>query len=231
MPGIKLPVVVHVAEYRYLVIAQILILCSYMLVGELLISAGTNPVAGLKLLYILLSGVYGFLLWNIVRRSATKPWLITATAGLIAVLFGLVVMLENPFLPFAGSSARLYFLLIHLLLFTLEVIVLRLAILDLFYSHAAIEIRLWASACIYFTLAICFGGLYDTLNILFPGSFGNTVGLGFESYITGISYSLNVIGGMEPPFTVSQLMHRLGTLQSIWCNLYLVLLIGQVLGK
>jgi hypothetical protein len=220
----------QVADYRYLVIAQVIILCSYMLIEDILKALGWDfIVAYIKLYYLLLAGTYGILLWNIVRHSSKQKWLIYTTGAIIVLLFILVSLLENPFTS-VFSDERPYFFCVHVLLFSLEISVIVLAIQDLFYTNAAMSTKLWASACIYFTLAIAFGGLYDTINIIKPGSFGKEVDFGFASYITGISYSLNIIGGMDPTYEVSEPMHRLGSLQSIWCNLYLVLLIGQVLG-
>ena len=219
-----------VTDYRYLVLSQIVVLVSYLLAEDLLRAAGwLTAVKYIKLYYLVLAATYGFLLWNIVRHASRRPWLVQLTGLVIVVLFILVALLENPFVAIFPDE-RPYFLLVHLLLVSLEISVIVLSIQDLFYNNASMPVKLWASACIYFTLAIAFGGLYDTINIISPGSFGKAVGLGFDSYITGISYSLNIIGGMDPTFEVSEPMHRLGSLQSIWCNLYLVLLIGQVLG-
>ena len=219
-----------IADYRFLVIFQAVIILSYLFTKDIFILSGWGAIVPfLKLYFIVLAFIYGLLLTNIVNHSSNDKKLRFLITAIILFLVLLTGLLENPFYQFFSNTRPLYFLL-HVLLIIVEIVVIYLAIIDLFYGNQSIEMKLWASACIYLTVAMAFGGAYDLANIIEPGSFGPSVSLGFDSYIAGISYSLFMISGIEADLNSSTLMHKISVVESIICNLYLVLLIGQILG-
>jgi hypothetical protein len=58
------------------------------------------------------------------------------------------------------------------------------------------------------------------------------VPLGLESYTSCIAYSMTILGGQDPPFTDAiPLVSKLGIVESVWANLFIVLLVGRLLGQ
>ena len=122
-------------------------------------------------------------------------------------------------------------LLIHGLLFPIEVIIIGFAIRDLFSGNEFNMGKLWGAACVYLMIGISFSSLFDLLNIISPGSFGVTLTLGLESYAESIYYSFNILGGLDTAYTnPSQLVRNIGVIEAVWANLYAILIIGKLLG-
>ena len=80
-------------------------------------------------------------------------------------------------------------------------------------------------------IGIAFGSLYDIINIIQPGSFGEKINLGLESYSECIYYSMNVLGGLDTAYpNPTRLIRNIGVIEAVWGNLFIVLLIGNLLG-
>jgi hypothetical protein len=74
--------------------------------------------------------------------------------------------------------------------------------------------------------------IYDLINIANPGAMGQPVNLGLESYTACIAYSMTILGGMETPYPDAiPLIRNLGIIESVWANLFIVLLVGRLLGQ
>jgi hypothetical protein len=151
------------------------------------------------------------------------------------MLFGIVIvgiLAEFPYYKIIQIADRqLFLLIIHSLLFIIEVTVISYAIRDIFSGEFLTPDKLWGSACIFLMIGISFGSLYDLICIIRPGSLGEAIELGLPSYSECVTYSLSVLGGLDPnhPNAV-RLIRNISVLEAVWSNLFVVLIVGKLMG-
>jgi len=103
---------------------------------------------------------------------------------------------------------------------------------NLFIDTNPIKEKLWASVCVYFMIGATFGTLYSLLITVNPGSFGMELTRPLDIYIMGLVYSFNVISGLDPIYEhVSETIRMAAVLESIFIMLFMVILIGRLLGS
>lgn len=104
--------------------------------------------------------------------------------------------------------------------------------INLFIEINPIKEKLWASVCVYFMIGATFGTVYSLLLTVNPGALGEVLTKPVEVYIMGLLYSLNVISGVDPIFEhASQTVRMTSVLESIFSMLFMVILIGRLLGE
>jgi hypothetical protein len=122
-------------------------------------------------------------------------------------------------------------MIIHSLLFSIEVTVIAFAIRDIFSGEYLTPDKLWGAACVFLLTGQTFGSLYDLICIAKPGSLGQLIELGFANYSQCVTYSMGILGGMDPGFpNVSTLIRNISILEAVWSNLFVVLIIGKLMG-
>jgi hypothetical protein len=78
---------------------------------------------------------------------------------------------------------------------------------------------------------ISFGSLYDLICIGIPGSLSPNLELGFPNYAECVTYSFRMLTGMDSNYEhATKLIQNISVLESIWGNLFTVLIIGKLLG-
>jgi hypothetical protein len=103
---------------------------------------------------------------------------------------------------------------------------------NLFIQENPIKEKLWASVCVYFMIGATFGTLYSLLFTLNPGALGIAITSPIEVYILGLVYSFNVISGLDPVYdAASESVRMTAVLESIFIMLFMVILIGRLLGS
>jgi len=103
---------------------------------------------------------------------------------------------------------------------------------NLFIQENPIKEKLWASVCVYFMIGATFGTVYSLLLILNPTGFGMELTRPAEIYIMGLVYSFNVISGIDPVYEgASETIRMTAVLESIFSMLFMVILIGRLLGS
>jgi hypothetical protein len=225
-----------IKDYRNIVILQTLIISSALLLREIFAMSGmeshlSNVVR--DVLFLLFGGVYVLVLWDLLRNFTKRTELVTALFMIIMGSYVLALFTVNPLYEFFSTETekRPYLFIIHLVLFSTEAIVIYHAIFDIFAGRRLSEEKLWGSACIFLMIGICFGSLYDLINIIHPGSMGVPLPLGLESYTTCIAFSMTIIGGHEAYPNAIPLILNLSIIEAVWANLFVVLLVGRLLGK
>lgn len=220
-------------DFRNVVFIQVLII-----VSGLVLSTFTNfsePEAKDKLIITLFSGfgaLYAFLLWDLLKDFTTSRILVRVVLGMLFMITILGFLGEFPYYKILDiQNRRAYLLIIHGLLFPIEVIIIGFAIRDLFSGKQFSVGKLWGAACVYLMIGISFGSLYDLINIIVPESFGVPITLGLESYSESIYYSFNILGGLDTAYTSpTKLVRNIGVIEAVWANLYAILIIGKLLG-
>lgn len=225
-----------IKDYKHIVALQSLIIVSALLLKDILAMAGMsveNSNTFRDVLFLLFGGIYVFILWDLLRNFTRNRRLVISLLVFIIAAMGLAAVTVNPFFHFHESEneQRVYLFFIHMVLFAVETTVIIHSIYDIFAGHRLSEEKLWGSACIFLMIGISFGSVYDLINIIKPGSMGVPLTLGLESYTACISYSMTIIGGHEAYPDAIPLIMNLGVVEAVWSNLFVVLLVGRLLGK
>jgi hypothetical protein len=220
-------------DYRNVVLIQMLIIIS-----GLVLSTFTNfatPAGKDKLVITLFSSfgvIYAFLLWDLLKDFTKSRVLVRGVLVILVFITILGFLGEFPYYKILNiTDRRAYLLLIHGLLFPIEVIIIGFAIRDLFSGNQFNTGKLWGAACVYLMIGISFGSLYDLINIIRPDSFGMVLTMGLESYSESIYYSFNILGGLDTAYpNPTKLIRNIGVVEAVWANLYAILIIGKLLG-
>lgn len=222
-------------DYRNIVYLQMLIIISAMLLKDILALSGIEPFTSRIIrdsIFLLFSALYLFMLWDLLRDFTHHNLLVGIILCAIILAYGISILTVNPLYNFIEEqSKRPYLFTIHLIFFIVEAIVIYHSIFDIFTGKKLSAEKIWGSACIYLMIGISFGSLYDLINIANPGSMGIPLQLGLDSYTASIYYSMTIIGGHDVYFQAIPLIQNLGILEAVWSNLFIVLLVGRLLGK
>jgi hypothetical protein len=220
-------------DYRNIVIIQIIIIVFGLILSEFLVNGTQTSEAKLVIsIFSFFGAAYAFLLWDLLRDFTRSKLLLDS---FLYVLIGIVVfgtMVEFPYYRILEvDNRRTYLLVIHSLLFPIEITVIGFAIRDIFSGNFLTPDKLWGSACIFLMIGISFGSLYDLISIARPGSLGEPIELGLPNYSECVTYSLSILGGMDPGHpNATRLIRNISVLEAVWGNLFVVLIIGKLMG-
>lgn len=219
-------------DYRNIVIIQIIIVVFGLTLTEPLLEDSKSPASKLIItLFSFFGAAYAFLLWDLLRNFTTSRRLLTV---FITILSGVIItgiLVEFPYYQILEvSDRRTYLLIIHGLLFPIEVTVIAFAIRDIFSGGFFTSDKLWGAASIYLMIGISFGSLYDLISIAVPGSLGASIELGLPNYAECVSYSLGILGGVDAGLEPTRLIRNISILEAVWGSIYGMLIIGKLLG-
>lgn len=219
-------------DYRNVVAVQIVIIVLGLTLSELLLAGIHTPQA--KLVTTIFSGfgaAYSYLLWDLLRNFTRNKTLIYIFLAALVGGVGTGILGEFPYYQILEVENRqLYLGVIHSLLFPIEVTVIALAIRDIFAGEFLTPDKLWGAACVFLMTGISFGSLYDLICIVSPGSLG-PLELGLPNYAESVRYSLCILGGIDPANPdASRLIRNISVIEAVWSNLFVVLIIGKLMG-
>jgi hypothetical protein len=132
------------------------------------------------------------------------------------------------------NSALNNFLAVFSIAFALIafIILLYFTIYDIFNEKHDITYRLWGSASIYMLLGATFGVLYMLLSILLPDQFRFNSEVDLFRFASCYSYSFYTLSGIDSPFeNFGLLIRNVSVIESVFSNLYIVLVVGRLLSK
>jgi len=220
-------------DYRNLVLIEIVIIVLGLTLSEFLLEGTSTPTSKFVITIFSFFGVlYAFLLWDLLRNFTTSKRLIRIYLIVLIATIGTGILGEFPYYTILDIPNRpLYLLIIHTILFAMEVTVISFAIGDLFSGEYLTPDKLWGAACVFLMTGQTFGSLFDLICIMKPGSLGTNTELGFANYSQCVTYSMGILGGMDPGFpNVSTLIRNISILEAVWSNLFVVLIIGKLMG-
>ncbi len=174
-----------------------------------------------------------WIMYSMIRNFSTNKAFIRFTFVTFFISFWLGIIAVNPINPIPFSSP-LYFwmaLLNQLGSFTAFVIILVLMIHDIFTETHTIGYRLLGAACIYLNIGVVFSFIYGAINVVLPNAMGLGIPAEFTSYMHCVNYSYYILAGIDHPYLVSGVIGSVAVIQSLFANLYIVLLIGRILIK
>lgn len=219
-------------DYRNVVIVQMIIIILGLTLSEPLLTDSTSAESKLIIsIFSFFGAVYAFLLWDMLRNFTNDRILIIT---ILAILSGIVIMgilVEFPYYQIIRIANRqAYLLIIHSLLFPIEVTVIAFAIRDIFTGGFYTPDKLWGAACVYLMIGISFGSLYDLISIASPGIMGVAIELGLPNYSECVTYSLCVLGGVDSGMDPSRLIRNISAIEAVWGQIFGMLIIGKLLG-
>lgn len=219
-------------DYRNIVLIQIVIIVFGLTLSEFLLEGMHTAAAKLvTTVFSFFGAMYAFLLWDLLRNFTGSKLLVRLFLFTLIGIVGTGMLVEFPYYTFLHVADRqLYLLIIHGLLFPIEVTVIAFAIRDIFSGEFLTPDKLWGSACIFLMTGISFGSLYDLICIIKPGSLGK-LELGLSNYAESVRYSLCILGGIDPAQPdASRLIRNISVIEAVWGNLFVVLIIGKLMG-
>jgi len=219
-------------DYRNVVITQVIIVTFGLTLSGPVLENSTSALS--KLIITVFFGfgtIYNFLLWDLLRNFTKNRALIVIIFFILIgmIIFGLLT--EFPYYRVLNIDRRVTLLIVHGLLFPVEITIIGFAIRDIFMSQYFTPDKLWGSAAVFLMIGISFGSLYDLLCTINPGSLGVPVELGFPTYSECINYSFCILGGLDTGYpNPSRLIKNISVFEAVWGTLFSVLIIGKLLG-
>jgi hypothetical protein len=145
------------------------------------------------------------------------------------IIFGMLT--EFPYYKVLDIERQTTLLIIHGLLFPIEITVIGFALRDIFMGQYFTPDKLWGSACVFLMIGISFGSLYDLLCTINPGSLGVPIELGFPTYSECVNYSFCILGGVDTGYpNTTKIIRNISVIEAVWGTLFSVLIIGKLLG-
>ncbi len=219
-------------DYRNVVLTQITIVAFGLTLSGPVLEDSTSGVS--KLIITIFFGfgtMYNFLMWDLLRNFTKSKVLIMV---IFVVLIGMIIfgmLTEFPYYKILTIERQTTLLIIHGLLFPIEITVIGFAIRDIFMGQYFTPDKLWGSACVFLMVGISFGSLYDLLCTINPGSLGETIELGFPTYSECVNYSFCILGGVDTSYpNTTKLIRNISVIEAVWSTLFSVLIIGKLLG-
>jgi len=220
-------------DYRNVVIIQTCIIGFGLTLSDFSNLVGLSiPKQVQESMFFIFAGIYFYLMWDLLKDFTQNKLIIKSFLVILILLFTTGLLAENPVYKIIRfNDQATFFLTFHLITFAIETVVIGYAIVDIFTGKFMSPDKLWGSAAVYLMIGIAFGELFHIIDLVQPGSLGKEVPDIFENYAECIYFSMNVLGGLEPEYpNPSNLVRNLGVIEAVWGNLFIVLLIGNLLG-
>lgn len=112
------------------------------------------------------------------------------------------------------------------------VVLLSFMLVDVFREKHEVAYRLWGCASIYIMFGTVFGLIYTFVDVLMPLEFAIQGFPGIFKSIPCYNLSFYTLAGIDYPFEgVGILVRNLTVIESIFSNLFIVLVVGRLLAK
>lgn len=219
------------SAYRHLAIAFLVMMFVVTVVRAMLKSAfGQDYVRYLVILFAPSAIILFLLAVRVAKRVNASTLSFRLVVGLLAIGFLMrltaVFFLSEPQSKFGFSLASSFFIMAFL------TVIMALMTRNLFSDTTHIVEKLWASVCVYFMISLLFGTYNSILLLLNPDALGVTISHPLEIYLNGMVYSVNILSGFDPVFQqVSESMQMGAIMESMISTLFLVVLLGRLLGS
>jgi hypothetical protein len=184
-------------------------------------------------LFFALLGFYVFLLWDMLRNYTASRKVILINFIFIMGVFLVGLIAVNPFIPMPITPLyRVVLAGVQFCLLSVECTVIYYTLMEFFRKDLGMPIRLWGAACIYLMIGLAFGSAYELVCILEIDCFGIDIPLRTMAFMKRIEFSLMILSGMDSPYgNASSMIFSLGTVEALWGQLFVVLIVGRLMMK
>jgi hypothetical protein len=112
----------------------------------------------------------------------------------------------------------------------LNVFMASIILKDIFGSKETHSDHIWGAIVVYVMMIMVFADIYEVISLYTPEFLGAYFEMGWPNYTQIIMYSINSASGMDALFpNAHPLLLKLGNLQNIISNLYLIVILGRLL--
>ena len=219
-------------DFRNVVIVQAIIIVLTLTLSQPLLDDSHSDLSKFIIsIFSFLGALNIFLMWDLLRNFTKSRTLILS---ILVILCGIVltgILVEFPYYQILEVSNRqAYLLILHSILFPIEIIVISFAIRDIFSGGYFTPDKLWGAACVFLMFGFSFGSLYDLIAIVLPGAMGVNIELGLPNYAECLTYSFCILGGIDAGIMPIRLIRNISVIEAVWGSLYGMLIIGKLLG-
>ena len=104
--------------------------------------------------------------------------------------------------------------------------------MEFFKKDLGMSMRLWGAACIYLMIGFAFGSAYELVCILELQCLGADIPLQTMGLMRRFEFSLMILSGMDHPYAnPAGMIFSLGTVEALFGQLYVVLIVARLLMK
>lgn len=218
-------------EYREVVITQSVLMLFALFFDDVMTLFSLSALRPCFLsVHLGLNALYFYLLWSMLRGlSESKPLIMGAFVTLVSLLAG-VIVLETP-LSSLVSDRKLLLLALHGAVLIVQVIVMTRVFKDVFFPSEITANNLWGAVSLLLMFSIAFASVYNMIFLIDPMSVGLEMKPGFDTFSESLYTSLVASIGDTPDYPqVSKLMRDVTTLEGFISSMYLVVLMGRMIG-
>ncbi len=219
-------------DFRNVVIVQSVIIILTLTLSQPLLDDSHSDISKFIIsIFSFLGALNIFLMWDLLRNFTLNRKLILIILVILCCIVITGILVEFPYYQILDVPNRqVYLLILHSLLFPIEVIVISFAIRDIFSGGYFTPDKLWGAACVFLMFGFSFGSLYDLISIVIPGAIGVRIELGLPNYAECLTYSFCILGGIDSGLTPIRLIRNISVIEAVWGSLYGMLIIGKLLG-
>jgi len=184
-------------------------------------------------IFFALLGAYVFLLWDMLRNYTTSRGVILLNFIFIMGVFFIGLVVANPFVHMEVTPIyRIFLAGIQVCLLAVECTVIYFTLMEFFKKDLSMPMRLWGAACIYLMIGLAFGSAYEIICVLEIQCLGIDIPLQTMALMKRYEFSLMVLSGMNSPYDHPiGMIFSIATIEAVWGQLFIVLIVGRLLMK
>lgn len=222
---------VRTRQYRGIFMVLFVVLVLGLLLDDIL---GLFPFPGLRRIFMtghfVLAALYVLLVWKLLRGFVKSRAVIVVAFTFIVSSFAAILVMENPFYPIVGEMSWVL-AAIHAVFICIEAYVMCFVLNEVFTPHNLTTNNLWGAVSLFFMFTIACAEAFDIVLLLDPMALGIYVAPGFPSFSESLYCSISSVIGSTPSFsTTTHSVRNLVALEGFIGNLYLVVLLGRIIG-
>ncbi|MEJ0032741.1 MAG: hypothetical protein WDO15_21330 [Bacteroidota bacterium] len=221
-----------IRDFRRVVFAQSAILVTLFILELFTWLAFPLYLELAETLFFMALGIYTFLLWDMLRNFTASRRIVMLNFIFIMGVFVAGFICVNPFWPMELSTPyRIMLVIIQVCLLAVECFVIGFTIREFFKRDLDLPIKLWGAAALYMMIGMSFGSLYEILCILQLDCLGVDIPLRTIAMMKRVGFSFMVLCGMDISYDVTPLINSVMTIESLFSEIFIVLIVGRFLVK
>lgn len=221
-----------IRDFRRIVFAQVSILVTLFILELFTWLAFPLYLELAETIFFAALGIYAFLLWDMLRNFTTSRRIVMLNFIFIMGVFVAGFICVNPFWPMEPSTPyRTMLIAIQACLLAVECFVVGFTIREFFKRDLDLPVKLWGAAALYMMIGMSFGSLYEILCVLQLDCLGTDIPLRTVAMMKRVGFSFMVLCGMDIPYNITSLINSVMTIESLFGQIFIVLIVGRFLLK
>lgn len=221
-----------IRDFRRIVFAQVSILLTLFILELFTWLAFPLYLELAETIFFAALGIYAFLLWDMLRNFTISRRIVMLNFIFIMGVFLAGFICVNPFWPMELSTPyRTMLIAIQACLLAVECFVVGFTIREFFKRDLDLPVKLWGAAALYMMIGMSFGSLYEILCVLQLDCLGTDIPLRTVAMMKRVGFSFMVLCGMDIPYNITSLINSVMTIESLFGQIFIVLIVGRFLLK